>query len=591
MASQVDILRIWILCMVILGIFVYIYMKRPKEEKKEGFQLEPDPALTEKYKELLDISQYTNVETEDVLYVAQGDPFQKRNPYDGQVFSSPLSRRIQIHVPPRVPPRCSLAPASSVYPTPKPACPAVPGEIVIRVDEIMGDWDKFEQRFKAIIDSSYKGDRDEARRDFLREARAVLFQNYPLDLAQYALTKYKGDTELAREAILFETDILQEEFAKIKDGILLNIKTVAWGYNPNLTNEAKSDRPSDTRVSLRLAAYALAKYKEVVPARTAIEDPKEREILETERIRIDYNSIMSQQDLSGVSQLVSDVMFPKTRDIFQTTFPKSMAIYALAVYEMNVTKAREALFSNYNGLQADFTTKMDSPAEREEWAKNPRAKTCERLQNLTDYFNRRKADVGTNLVDLSGAATAMSMSKRENKKFQYMFEKVCAASLKKSPNERSPSETYTFNNCIRMASVDPILFPMLKQYNIVSGALYTAEEDFGTVLGAFDKIRNKLKCTSATGLPTFSLTDFGEDDQGYPTMDPGTSAAIIQEELLDLSPYYLAPEILDFVTKYLLGSTEIDEANATINTYLDGTDDNRALTYGIILKMTGATPK
>ncbi len=576
--------------MVILGIFVYIYMKRPKVDTEEGFQSQPDPVLTDKYKELLDLTQYKGVETEDVIYVAEGDQSQRRNAYDGQVFSSPLSRRIQLHVPPRVPPRCSLAPASTVYPTAAPACAPVPGEITITVGEIMGDWDKFEQRFKSIIDSTYNGDRDEARRDFLREARAVLFQKYPLDLAQYTLAKYKGDTELAREAILFDTGTLVQEFAKIKDGVLRDIKTVAWGYDPDLTRE-NSGRPSDTRVSLRLAAYALAKYKTVVPARTAIEDPKGRETLEIERIRIDYNSIMSQQDLSGVSQLVSDVMFPKAKDVFQTTFPKSMAIYALAVHEMDVVKAREALFLNYNGLQADFTTKMDSPTEREEWNKNPRAKTCERLQNLTEYFNRRKADVGTNLVDLSGAATAMLDSKRENKKFQYMFEKVCAASLKKSPSERSPSETYTFNNCIRMASVDPILFPMLKQYNIVSGALYTAEEDFGVVLDAFDKIRNKLKCTNATGLPTFSMTDFGEDDYGDATMDPGTSAYIVQDALLDLSPYYLAPEILDFVTKYLLGSTEIDEANATINTYLDGTDDNRALTYGIILKMSAGTPK
>ena len=190
------------------------------------------------------------------------------------------------------------------------------------------------------------------------------------------------------------------------------------------------------------------------------------------------------------------------------------------------------------------------------------------------------------MVDLSGGAYAMLASKKENKKFQYMFEQVCIPYMKMPESQMSPTQKNSYMNCIRLASVDPILFPILKQYDVVSNTLGIAGYDFGLVIGAFEKIRDKLRCTNATSLPVLDSSIFySEDDPDSGYMDPGISKATVQYALQDLSPYYLAPDILDFITKYLLGSTEVDEANATINTYLDSTDQNRALTYGIILKM------
>jgi hypothetical protein len=519
---------------------------------------------------------YSPIEAPDVMLVANGDPYLAQNPYDAQVFDGDFPKTIKVYVPAR----CPVDPAKPAAPSLDKCLAAPPaGAIQVTVGELM-NWDVFEKRFKTLIDSRYRGDRDEARRDILREGRAIMFQSIPIGLAAYALGKYNGDTDAARQAVLSNRAALEKEQVEVGEVARIAVQRVALGENPATT-------PANQKFSTRLASYVLAKYNgSVFDARQAI--LANTEMLRKERIEIDYNSIMSQQDLSGVNQLLGAVMYPDVKESIQTTFPKSLSAYALAAYEMNPVAARAALFSNYNGLQAAMQRDMYPPEERAAWDKNPRAKVCERINNLVTYFNNQKGLVGKSIRDVSGASHAIIDSKRENKKFQYAFETLCTPLMKRDPAGMSPKEKSTYENCRRMASVDPVLYPMMRYVDTTFSALVTVESELGNgIIDTFNKVRALVGCDKSgspapapapAGIQFRTGADGGDSD--FDMID--SLSYSVTMALSELSPYYISPEVLDFVTKYVLQATELDEAAAKINDYLSTTDQNRVTTYAIV---------
>ncbi len=557
------IVGLWLLCVVIVGYFAYKYFKC----QKEGFDVVSD------YQDNLKATMYAAVEAPEIMLVANGDPQMAANPYDAQVFSDDFSKTIKVYVPAR----CPIDAAKPAAPSLDKCLPNPPaGAIQVTVGELL-NWDAFERRFKSLIDSAYKGDRDEARRDIFREARAILFQPVPISLAAYALGKYSGDIEAARQAVLTNRAALEKEQKEIGEVTRIAVQRVALGEDPATT-------PSSQKFSTRLASYVLAKYNgQIFEARQAILSDSEK--LRKERVEIDFNSIISQQDVSGVNQLLGAVMYPGVKDPIQTVFPKTLSAYALAVKEMEPVEARKALFSNYNGLQAAMQTDMYPPEERAAWDRNPRAKVCERIDNLVTYFNNQKDLVGKSMRDVSGAGLAMIASKRENKKFQYAFETLCTPLMKRDPGGMSPKEKSTYENCRRMASVDPILYPMIRYLDTTFSALVTAEVELteNKILDTFNEVRALVGC-GKSGSPAPAPLQFksGYDDSPSDFDMIGTLSYSVTMALSELSPYYISPEVLDFVTKYVLQATELDEAAARINDYLSTTDQNRVTTYAIV---------
>ena len=241
---------------------------------------------------------------------------------------------------------------------------------------------------------------------------------------------------------------------------------------------------------------------------------------------------------------VSTVQNPSETETLQVIFPKYVSLYALVKYKNNPSKARDALFSNYNQLMADMSATVYDPAKVSAFTADPKVQTCTALGSLKDSFKMKLSNLKRSIVDVSGTAFTAGGMRDENMKFQNQFLDICS----KEPT--SPA-------CIDLASKEPILFPLLATYDAVNSSLYEKEIDIQESLLTVEDTFKLLNCSNPTPL-TYNV------DQ-----DPGTiDTETLRDKLQTLSPYYLSPATLQYITDFLIKPEEVDSAlNTTADLY------------------------
>ena len=236
---------------------------------------------------------------------------------------------------------------------------------------------------------------------------------------------------------------------------------------------------------------------------------------------------------------VGNVMNPGDSDTYQITFPLYMSVYALATYGGSRSDcARTDLFERYNELLKGLTETVYDQSEVAAWGARPKEKTCAALKVIEGNFTEAKAQLRARIQDVSGATFTLADLREENIDFQRKFEESCKNVLSDS--------------CKQLASQEPVLFPLLAQFEGVASKNYEKEDDINETLGNVADLYKLLGCQLSVGGGT--LVYSADKDAGE--IDTETLRAKLQV----LSPYYLSPDVLKYITDSLMSPDDVQDS-------------------------------
>lgn len=176
-----------------------------------------------------------------------------------------------------------------------------------------------------------------------------------------------------------------------------------------------------------------------------------------------------------------------------------------------------------------------------------RVTACGELATLRQKFMEKLTELRTDMNDLSGTEVLALKLKTENMKYQYRFSEECNTLV--NLKALDGLEIGRDASCRDLASVDdPITGTLLQNYDTTNLKLYQEEV---VILDNLKTINDTIKLTAC------EVSDFTFSAD----YDVGTiNTEELRAKLNELSPYYISPGTLDFVTTYLVGNGILDTA-------------------------------
>jgi hypothetical protein len=227
-------------------------------------------------------------------------------------------------------------------------------------------------------------------------------------------------------------------------------------------------------------------------------------------------------------------------DMIPVKFSKYISMYALAKYNYDVSGARQALFSQYDTLQSEMSSNLYDQGAVTAWKNNPKGQTCAQLNSLMNTFTTKLATLRTSVQDLSGTAVLAGSMRDENMGYQMKYKNTC----KKNP---------TTPECMRLASQEGPVFPLLTQYTTVNNSLFSNEYDLSNNIQTLQATYDILQCTNPSPTTNFEV----QKTTGF--IDTST----LLTKLQDFSPYYLSPDTLTYITGSIVSATDSQASVAT----------------------------
>lgn len=266
----------------------------------------------------------------------------------------------------------------------------------------------------------------------------------------------------------------------------------------------------------------------------------------TDLIKRQFWDIVSKKDTPNVAENIQKVRDPAPNDTMPVKFPIYMSVYALAKYNNDPIAARKALFDDYQLLQQELTTDVYDHTDVNDWKEYPKELTCRKLDStineIIEFINNTKKS----FVDISGTIHKGAAIHDENMGFQNILLKEC----KKNPMSDA---------CIRLASQDNPIYPLLQRYNNVTNALYNSEYDISENLNILHTSYKTLKCFNREPNLVFNVDDNMEI----------IDTPMLNEKLEQISPYYISPETLQFITSSIVSPSDIEKTtNTTSDMYI-----------------------
>jgi hypothetical protein len=167
---------------------------------------------------------------------------------------------------------------------------------------------------------------------------------------------------------------------------------------------------------------------------------------------------------------------------------------------------------------------------------------CEQIGKARTELRSQLTLLRQRAQDLSGTTVTAQGVKKENMKRQY---EVLSNCLSQPPSE----------DCQKLASLDPYLFETIPIYEGTLNQMFEAEINIQDKLDALNITSKFLGC-SYTDLSGFDV----DRELGIADVDA------VKEVLKELSPYFIAPVVLNYITKLLVGEAEIQAATQPILT-------------------------
>lgn len=263
----------------------------------------------------------------------------------------------------------------------------------------------------------------------------------------------------------------------------------------------------------------------------------------TDYIKSQFWDIVSKKDIPDVTRNIQKVRDPAPNDIMPVQFPTYMSIYALAKYNNTPSLARQALFDDYDLIQRELSTNVYDQGNVNNWKANTKELSCEKIDIVSKQLGAFLKDTKKGVVDISGTLHKGVAIHNENMGFQNILLKEC----KKNPMSAA---------CIRLASQDDPIYPLLQRYNNVTNSMYDKESDISNNLDILHIAYQTLQCKDPNPDLLFNV------DTDVQLID----TPMLNEKLQEVSPYYISPETLKFLTSSIVSPLEIEP---TLNTISD----------------------
>ena len=250
----------------------------------------------------------------------------------------------------------------------------------------------------------------------------------------------------------------------------------------------------------------------------------------------------------GTLEMIKRVSDPFPGDPFQVSFPKYISAYALAKYKRESVPARNDLLNNYDTNLRELTTLVYDQTRIAEWNTDPKTQSCVAIDIVKNNFAASLASLRLKMQELEGNVDTLAKMRDENLQFQKQYLSVCSTT--------PPSQA-----CVDLASQEPILFPLLAIFGKLNTNIFTTEIEIQENINVLNDTFKLLKCSGG---------DVSVDIE----KDVGTvDTLLLQEKLQILSPYYISPDTLRYVTNILITPEQVDESRLTNTTIYNDTNN------------------
>lgn len=263
----------------------------------------------------------------------------------------------------------------------------------------------------------------------------------------------------------------------------------------------------------------------------------------------------------GILSLVTN---PGETDTFTMVYPKYISMYALAKYDYNPVVARSALINQFDVLQNELQTAVDTEGQRRGLysgsgiALNAKQDSCNQLNTLTMAYYGQLLSIYAMTEDLSGAAITAGSMHDENLGLQNSVTNACTNQGEK------PSAA-----CIALASMDEKLFPLLSQFTSMNTDLLDNSQTIQEVINILLRAYSGMGCSMPTGTGSYTSsmpsidTVFSSD---YLSSVQIADTYTLNSKLQELSPYYVSPNIINFISQSLTGIVTLNSQGSALST-------------------------
>jgi hypothetical protein len=371
-------------------------------------------------------------------------------------------------------------------------------------------------------------------------------------------------------------------------GILLIVVTwIIWNWNQQEGFQATGSRSTLGQYTLPTPAsdeQARNNFWTILNEQKAWNVPKNTRLYTTDFAA--GSSVEAEAGSGTTKALLKAVQYPGKSDKFTAVFPNYISIYALAKYRKDPVAARYALINNYNGLQEELESAVQSGSERTadaQYKQNPEVSkiwACQELNLLAMALYGQIIKVNAAVKGVNETELLAESVHDENMRLQ--------GSATACMNQgATPSAA-----CIQLATQDEKLFPLLEKYNTANKILLTdgekLQEVLNTVLQAYKGLKN---CQENTITPNAG--------SAYPYPNPPSISSVFSQSYLDnldsvraeelsvkleeLSPYYVSKKLLGFLTKQIIAGTGFKADLQSATDYLQ----DMSKTANAVISMTG----
>jgi hypothetical protein len=318
----------------------------------------------------------------------------------------------------------------------------------------------------------------------------------------------------------------------------------------------------------------------------------------TEQTRTNFWSILAQEkagSASGskygsgsaalpISSLLPLVMNPKDNDTFKMVYPKYISMYALAKYNYDPAVARLALINNFDQLQIELQTSVEQETDtRNKFQANPAFESCSRLNTLTMSFYGKLLSLYSSAQDLSTAGDVADLLHNEN---IYLQKAVSSGNTSACTGQGATPSA----DCIKLATMDETLFPLLPTFDTMNMELLTRGQDIQEIINLLLQAYIGIGCSMRSGSaaesnPVLTIDTVFSDSylNSLPTVDTESLALSLQ----NLSPYYISPNIINFISKKMTGGVTLNVDTSSATDYIA---DISQITNSIVALNSDAAP-
>jgi len=253
---------------------------------------------------------------------------------------------------------------------------------------------------------------------------------------------------------------------------------------------------------------------------------------------------------SNILKLISLVSTPSSSDKLQLTFSNYISIYALAKYNYDAVAARYALLNNFDTLQDELVANVSDQAAKTSFSRDPKQNSCNQLNSIAMSLYAKTQGLNGQMVDLSGTEITAEKLHAENRALQKSVGSNCGSSAA----------------CIKLASQDETVFPLLHEYDAVNESIVDngtkVQNALSTVLQAYKAIECSLPTNNS--IPTIDtvFSDSYINNLGF------IDTQQLSEKLAELSSYYVSPETIKYISKQLIATNEYKTKLQTTEDYV-----------------------